>query len=75
MASVGLNAAYMHRYPHEFSGGQRQRGLARSLALNPRPDHCRRAGFGVGCFGAGTGAQPVAGIERTHGLDDHLCCP
>ena len=37
MASVGLNAAYMHRYPHEFSGGQRQRiGLARSLALNPR---------------------------------------
>lgn len=37
MASVGLNAAYMHRYPHEFSGGQRQRiGLARSIALDPR---------------------------------------
>jgi oligopeptide transport system ATP-binding protein len=33
---VGLDPAYMRRYPHEFSGGQRQRiGLARSLALNP----------------------------------------
>jgi oligopeptide transport system ATP-binding protein len=33
---VGLDPAYMTRYPHEFSGGQRQRiGLARSLALNP----------------------------------------
>jgi len=33
---VGLDPAYMSRYPHEFSGGQRQRiGLARALALNP----------------------------------------
>jgi oligopeptide/dipeptide ABC transporter ATP-binding protein len=37
MESVGLNPAYMRRYPHEFSGGQRQRiGLARTLSLNPR---------------------------------------
>jgi oligopeptide/dipeptide ABC transporter ATP-binding protein len=37
MTSVGLNPAYMRRYPHEFSGGQRQRiGLARTLSLNPR---------------------------------------
>ena len=37
MRSVGLEPAYMRRYPHEFSGGQRQRiGLARTLALNPR---------------------------------------
>ena len=37
MKSVGLEPAYMRRYPHEFSGGQRQRiGLARTLSLNPR---------------------------------------
>jgi oligopeptide transport system ATP-binding protein len=33
---VGLDPAFMTRYPHEFSGGQRQRiGIARALALNP----------------------------------------
>jgi oligopeptide/dipeptide ABC transporter ATP-binding protein len=37
MRSVGLDPAYMDRYPHEFSGGQRQRiGLARTLSLSPR---------------------------------------
>ena len=37
MREVGLDPAYMRRYPHEFSGGQRQRiGLARTLSLNPR---------------------------------------
>jgi oligopeptide/dipeptide ABC transporter ATP-binding protein len=34
---VGLEPAYMRRFPHEFSGGQRQRiGIARVLTLNPK---------------------------------------
>jgi microcin C transport system ATP-binding protein len=37
LQEVGLDAANMHRYPHEFSGGQRQRiAIARALALSPK---------------------------------------
>lgn len=37
LAEVGLDKAFMRRYPHEFSGGQRQRiAIARALVLKPQ---------------------------------------
>ena len=69
MQRVGLDPAWINRYPHELSGGQNQRvGLARAMIVNPKMLVCDEA---VSALDVSIQAQIVA-LIRDLQAENHL---
>ena len=63
LSEVGLNPEHINRFPHEFSGGQRQSGRSGpSTCCATEPDRPGRTGFGLGRVHPGAGDQPALGL-------------
>jgi len=66
---VGLNPAWVNRYPHEFSGGQNQRaGIARAMVVQPRLVICDEA---VSALDVSVQAQVIdliLSLQKTFGM-------
>lgn len=65
---VGLPEEMMNRYPHEFSGGQRQR-YCQSTCHRTGTSHLRRTDIGIGCVDPVTDHQPSVQTEGRIGTD------
>jgi oligopeptide/dipeptide ABC transporter ATP-binding protein len=69
MARVGLDPAWINRYPHELSGGQNQRvGLARAMIVEPKMLVCDEAVSALDVTIQAQIVELIRGIQAETGL-------